>query len=285
MIFLYFSIDFTAGILYYYVMKNTFDVKKIKIVSCGITDCGADWHWDTGERGFNEYDLWTVFRGCGTLNVGRSRYEAHTGDSLLICPNNRCVGVQDLNNRLLTINVHFTFIEDGLPVFPFKGTALHRRISDISYMRDALYRVIQLYNSEKAELAEAVFSSALVEFFEQGERDDSGFGGDKEKLVRRICDEINTSPAGIPKLPELARRTGYSPDYLGRVFTAVAGIPISEYINNARINQAKLLLSTTSMTAESIASSLGFYDSCYFSRRFKEKTGSTPAEFRKNKYK
>ena len=264
-------------------MKNGFDIKKTKIVSCGINDCGADWFWDTGERGFNEYDLWTVFRGRGALNVGGVKLDAHVGDSLLIPPNNRVVGEQDLSNRLLTINVHFCFTEGGEPVFPITGGAVRRHISDISYMRDTLYRVIQLYNSEKAELAEAVFSSALVEFFEQGEPDEKTLGSDKDALVRRICDEINTSPADIPKLPELAKEIGYSPDYLGRVFSAVTGIPISEYISNARINQAKLLLSSTSMTADEIAASLGFYDSCYFSRRFKKQTGCTPTEYRKSK--
>ncbi|MBO4217862.1 MAG: helix-turn-helix domain-containing protein [Clostridia bacterium] len=264
-------------------MKNNVDIRKIKIISCGINDCGADWHWDTGERGFNEYDLWTVFRGRGVLSVGGVKWDARTGDSLLIPPGNRCVGEQDLEDRLLTINVHFHFIENAAPFFPFSGGAIRRRISDVSFMRDVLYRVIQLYNSAKTELAEAVFSSALVEFFEQGEPALHSYGSDKDTLVRSICDEINTSPADIPCLPEIAKKHGYSPDYIGRVFSAVAGIPISEYISNARINQAKLLLSSTSMTADEIAASLGFYDSCYFSRRFKKQTGCTPTEYRKSK--
>ena len=280
-----FSIDFNAEMLYYYVMKYSFDIKKTKIVSCGISDCGADWHWDTGERGLNEYDLWTVFRGRGALTVGGVRREVRVGDSLLICPENRCVGEQDLSNRLLTINVHFRLSGEGGGEIPSAGGALYRHISDISYMRDTLYRVIQLYNSEKSDLAEAVFQSALVEFFEQGESDEDAYGRDKEALVRRICDEINTSPADIPKLSVLAKQVGYSPDYLGRVFSAVSGIPISEYIGNARINRAKLLLSSTSMTAEDIALSLGFYDLCYFSRRFREKTGCTPSEYRRSKRK
>ncbi len=263
-------------------MKYNFDVKKTKIVSCGINDCGSDWAWDTGDRGFNEYDLWTVFRGRGALTVGGVRLEARVGDSILIPPATRCVGEQDLSNRLLTLNVHFTFIENGSPAFPLKE-AVHRRISDITYMRDLLYRVIQLYNSDKQELAEAVFSSALVEFFEQKDPNEHADGGDKDKLVRMICDGINTSPAEIPKLPELAREYGYSPDYLGRVFSAVTGLSLSDYICNARINQAKLLLSSTGAAIEEIALSLGFYDACYFSRQFKKKTGCTPSEYRKNK--
>ena len=58
---------------------------------------------------------------------------------------------------------------------------------------------------------------------------------------------------------------------------------MSEYIKNARINQAKLLLSSTHLTVEAIALSLGYYDACYFSRQFRQATGYTPNGYRKNK--
>lgn len=68
-------------------MENNLDVKKIKILSCGIKDCDENWHWDTGEGGFCDYDLWTVFRGRGALTYGGVRWEASVGDSLLLTPN------------------------------------------------------------------------------------------------------------------------------------------------------------------------------------------------------
>ena len=278
------SIDFYAEILYYYVMEYGFDVRKVKILSCGIKDCDENWHWDTGDDGFHDYDLWTVFRGRGALTFGGVRWEATVGDSLLLTPNNRCVGSQDLSDRLLTINVHFNFMEEDRPVFPFTGGAVHRKISDVAFMRDLLYRVIQMYNSGKTELAETLFSSALVEFFEQnGISGDGGIDHDKESVVRSVCNEINTFPQNVPTLPEMSKKYGYSPDYLGRVFKSVTGLSVSEYIKNARINQAKLLLSASSMSIEAIAETLGYYDACYFSRQFKNETGYTPGEYRKNK--
>ena len=94
---------------------------------------------------------------------------------------------------------------------------------------------------------------------------------------------INTSPSTVPSLSEMARKYGYSPDYRGRVFSSVAGISISEYVKNAKLNQAKLLLASSSMTVEEIADSLGYYDACYFSRCFGRETGYTPTQYRKNK--
>ena len=265
-------------------MENNFDVKKIKIISCGITDCGPDWYWDTGEGGFHDYDLWTVFRGRGVLICGGVEWDSSVGDSLLLPPNTRCVGVRELNDNMLTLNVHFNFLSDGEPIYPFSGGAVHRKLYDIAFMRDILYRVIQLFNAGRKDLAEAVFSSALVEFFEhESIADDSPYGKDKGELIRKVCDMINTSPSSVPTLSEMAKKYGYSPDYLGRVFTSVAGIPISEYVKNAKLNQAKLLLASTSMTVDEIADSLGYYDACYFSRQFKKETGCTPMLYRKSK--
>ena len=265
-------------------MENNFDLRKIKIVSCGITDCGPDWYWDTGEGGFHDYDLWTVFRGRGVLICGGVEWDSTVGDSLLLPPDTRCVGVRELNDNMLTINVHFNFLSGTAPYYPFEGGAVHRRINDVAYFHDVLYRVIQLFNAGRKDLAEAVFSSALVEFFESKSiTETTVYGSDKGELVRKICDMINTSPSTVPPLSEMARKYGYSPDYLGRVFSSVAGISISEYVKNAKLNQAKLLLASSSMTVDEIADSLGYYDACYFSRCFRRETGYTPTQYRKNK--
>lgn len=279
-----FSIDFYAEKLYYYVMKYSYNIKNIKIQSCGIKDCDENWHWNTGEDGFGDYDLWTVFRGHGALTCGGKRWDVSVGDSLLLTPGNRCIGEHDLDDKLLTINVHFDFIGEGRPIYPFSGGALYRRISDISYMRDALGRVLRYFNAGKKDIAEAVFSSVLAEFFEQQSvYIDNVYGKDKYDLVRGICDRINASPSSVPPLFELAKECGYSADYLGRVFSSVVGLPISEYIKNAKINLAKQQLSSTSMTIEEISRSLGYYDVCYFSRQFKAETGYSPSAHRKNK--
>jgi YesN/AraC family two-component response regulator len=79
---------------------------------------------------------------------------------------------------------------------------------------------------------------------------------------------------------ELAQEVGASEDYLSRVFNRELGLSPWEYLNRYRIYQAKDLLRRTNDSINSIAQQVGFHDQKYFSRVFRNLTGSGPKEFR-----
>ena len=260
--------------------QNLFENAKIN--SCGISDCDAAWHWDTGKSGFQDFDLWFVLRGKGRIITERETAEVERGSCLLLFPNTHYIGEHG-EEHLLTMNVHFQLSETeaktlGSPPF------LYKRISDISYMRETLERVIRLYNSAKTESARIFFLAALSEYFEAtAPEEKSENGGEKNALVEKICDRINLSPEEPHSLSDFAAEYGYSADYLGRIFSHAAGISFSEYLANARVNKAKFLLSSTSLSVEGVAEALGYYDACYFARQFKRITGTSPGKYRKSR--
>ena len=260
-------------------------IKNIKINSCGISDCDASWSWDTGKNGFCDFDLWTVLRGNGKIRTeNRGEIKVQSGSSLLLLPYTHYIGEHDKDDPLLVVNVHFSFAvkfqnEENTPF-------IYHKISDITYFRDLLYRVLRLYNSGNISLAETVFSAAMVEYISQDDVNTaSKYGADKPELIKRICDTVNTEPSGKILLSEFAKEYGYSADYLGRVFSATVGISFSEYVTNARINKGKFLLCSTGMSVEEIAEALGYYDTCYFIHQFKRSTGYSPGKYRKEKAK
>ena len=53
------------------------------------------------------------------------------------------------------------------------------------------------------------------------------------------------------------------------------------YMKMARINKAKELLTGTSLKLYEIAEQVGYNDSKYFSKVFREVTGQLPAEYRR----
>lgn len=260
---------------------NTQDLfENIKINSCGISDCDAAWHWDTGPCGFQDFDLWFVLRGKGRIITERETAEVERGSCLLLFPNTHYIGEHG-EEHLLTMNVHFQLSPKGaeaLGAHPF----LYKRIADIGYMRETLSRVIRLYNSAKTESARVFFLAALSEYFEASKPEEkSETGGEKSAIIEKICDRINLSPEEAHSLAAFAAEYGYSADYLGRVFSRAAGISFSEYLANARVNKAKFLLSSTSLSIEGVAEALGYYDTCYFARQFKRITGTSPGKYRK----
>ena len=78
---------------------------------------------------------------------------------------------------------------------------------------------------------------------------------------------------------ELAALSGYSTSHFTRVFTKVHNASPIQYVNQIRIMHAKNLLRTGQYTIAQIALECGFSNVYYFSRCFKQITGTTPAKW------
>lgn len=81
-------------------------------------------------------------------------------------------------------------------------------------------------------------------------------------------------------LEALADKVHLSPSYISKLFKRETGENLSVYIQNVRIRQAKLLLSTTDLKTYEVAERVGIPDPVYFSRTFKKITGMKPKDFR-----
>ncbi len=101
------------------------------------------------------------------------------------------------------------------------------------------------------------------------------------KAVRSTCDYIENNLREKLTAGLLAGRVGYADYYLSRLFKKETGFSIDEYVRNARIERAKLLLTSSRDSIQEIAEALGFNDRNYFSVTFKKITGIPPAAYRK----
>lgn len=79
----------------------------------------------------------------------------------------------------------------------------------------------------------------------------------------------------------IAELVGYHPNYIGRIFKEYMEISLHQYILNLRIDMAKKLITETTLSFQEIADKSGFRDYPYFSAYFKQKTGCSPAKYRK----
>ncbi|MGG4036539.1 response regulator transcription factor [Paenibacillus cisolokensis] len=82
-------------------------------------------------------------------------------------------------------------------------------------------------------------------------------------------------------LQTVADRLHASSIYLGRLFKAETGEYFNDRLNRLRIDEARRLLRETRLTASEIAARCGFADANYFFRKFKQKVGMSPTDYRK----
>jgi len=84
------------------------------------------------------------------------------------------------------------------------------------------------------------------------------------------------------KLEELAKLCNLSLSSFKREFKKEFDDSPTNYINNRRLDKAKELLSLSDIPVSEIAYEIGFKDSLYFTRLFRNKVGVPPTTYRKN---
>lgn len=84
----------------------------------------------------------------------------------------------------------------------------------------------------------------------------------------------------IVYITDVAGKVGLNEDYLGHIFKSETGATINQFLNNTRMNRAIWLLNNTQLKTYEIAYKVGYANSGYFSKLFKQKFGVSPYEFR-----
>lgn len=129
-------------------------------------------------------------------------------------------------------------------------------------------------SGEMKDILEMMFEGMIKEKVE-----DDNVGLTVKKTIKMIHEYYKD---GIT-LDEIAGRLNITPEYLSAQFQKEMGLNFSAYIRNYRIGKAKQLLVSGNMKVYEVAEEVGYQDSKYFSRVFRQVTGQKPDEYRKNK--
>jgi two-component system response regulator YesN len=101
------------------------------------------------------------------------------------------------------------------------------------------------------------------------------------KLIRVAKDFIDKHyMESSLSLYEIASQVNLSPSHFSTIFSQETCQTFKEYLTAARINKAKELLRTSSLSSNAISYQVGFNDPHYFSYVFKKSVGMSPMEFR-----
>lgn len=104
---------------------------------------------------------------------------------------------------------------------------------------------------------------------------------DKEFICNQLKTFLKDNLYDKITIDDICKKLHYSRSYLSHIFSETTGKSIISYLNDLKIEQAKKLLITTSMTVVQISDKLSFTEVNYFNHRFKAQTGMTPSEYKK----
>ena len=136
--------------------------------------------------------------------------------------------------------------------------------------------------TNKNELLLGLFSTLLTELTYQYQR--FATLGDPENRTGRDIHEIIqyiTEHSNQINLSSLAEHFNYAPAYLSRMIKQYCGQSFSDILLNIRLTQAAQNLIETDDSIQAIMYSIGYTNSTWFIRKFRNKYGFTPKDYRK----
>lgn len=103
----------------------------------------------------------------------------------------------------------------------------------------------------------------------------------QEELFRRFLLLVNKHSKSERTVRFYADKLFLTPHYLSTVIRAASGQTVMQWINQAIILEAKVLLKHSDLLVFQISDELNFPNPSFFSKFFKRMTGMTPAEYQK----
>jgi AraC-like DNA-binding protein len=240
--------------------------------------------WEKG-RILQEYQINYITEGSGTFETSEGKFQVVPGSILILRP-----GVwhrykpdpsTGWNEHYIGFNGEFCrnlfnegFFQQNKPVVyvGFQESLLQ-----------IFLEIIQLVKDEKTGHQQVCAANSILALSKilSVVRNQEFAGKNIERTIRKACmyfrENLNTNV----NIEQLAKELNVGYSYFRQMFRKYTGISPTQYHLSLRIQKAKDLLVSTDQSFKEIAIDLGFESYFYFSRIFKDKTGKSPMEFRK----
>lgn len=250
-------------------MGTIFDIDAARLLGVGQIHAGAEWHMDAHSHAYWEFIYylqgggWVEFPGV-TIHP-RPHYLAIYPPGL---PHAETADPADPEET-----IYFSVDVPGIPprgahlLVPDAGGEMRWLCAHILAEAQAhgLTPLAHAYTQAFLYLVERAWESGIAV-----PHDAVDFAA--QYLYANYAREIN--------LTELAALVHLSQTHLVHLFTARLGISPMRYLRHVRVENARRLLATTTLSVNEIAARVGFNDPLYFRRTLKRALGCTPTAFR-----
>lgn len=234
-------------------------------------------------RKLDSWEIIFVEKGTLTIQEDAEVFDVHAGESLLLWPHRRHVGVDDFPADLKFYWLHFDVQEHVSPssLSTLLSVQQHGKTGD----PQAMITLFRQFMSEQEKLQR----SPALEFIlllilqqisltngQELPRDEAGVN-----LAWKARQLISTHFHLPLSTSQLAKDLHCNADYLGRVFRRVFDLTLTEAIHRQRVRAAEKLLLTDAVSLKEVAVRCGFNDAGYFRQIFRKHTGLTPGVWKR----
>lgn len=249
-----------------------------------------------GEHQHSFFEMTYILEGSGdfcahTMGSEREWYTYEAGDLFLVPPNRIHLYTIRTHSRYVFIRFTENYVLDcigryiGHALDIQSGFRMELSPDDKKAVRQLVGLLVGEV-SHKRSLSEMLWSNyvdSLILLAARGlHLPDTGIAPEEDKaqhLLLYIEQHID-QPEQL-RLSVLAAKFRLSPTYIGRFFKRNFGEDFRLYVSKNRLKRVEELLTGSRMSVKEIASRMGYIDSCYLNKLFRQHHGMTPMQYRK----
>ena len=180
-------------------------------------------------------------------------------------------------------NILKEFLINSLTGKDAKTSYIHFKVSDILPIQNLMENMIWNLVEKKKQtnvINETTMGLVLMNLSSFAEEiSDESFGGYEQQLVF-ACLKYIQEHYPYASLDELCSALGEQNYYISRILKKYTGSNFKELLQKRKLEQASYLLLNTTLTTARIMEEVGYDNSSYFHKKFKEYYGMTPKEYR-----
>ncbi|MGN1019043.1 MAG: helix-turn-helix domain-containing protein [Aristaeellaceae bacterium] len=155
---------------------------------------------------------------------------------------------------------------------------------DFSYCREALRLQITDYILKPVNYEEfgACIDKLKISLYERRISDAPEADKQEERTITGLTRYLQEHLAEEVSLSVLAEQFHLNPQYISQLFKSEIGVNFLAYLTSIRMERAKKLLLSTSLSIAEVAEQSGYGDYRVFTKVFKKQEGVTPSQFRRD---
>ncbi|MHA0857120.1 AraC family transcriptional regulator [Paenibacillus sp. CMAA1364] len=261
---------------------------QVHLENAQFTHCYPEWQELNYIPNYNKFYL--ICDGEGWLKIGGQEFKPVAGQ-LCLMPAHVEQSYSTINDhRYSKYWCHFTATMGDLDLFQWLEVPYCLNLTHSFESLKNLFEELASLHEDPSFISRIKEKSILLEIIalflqeaDQSENSHIQFTAGRAQDIERlhaIEQFINDHMSEPVSLEQIAKQVHLHPNYLVRYFNKYFAVSPLKYLNRKRMQKARALLTTTSLTVREVAEAVGFPDTNHFAKAFRKENSCSPTEYR-----
>ena len=269
--------NFACEDAYYFLLPS--NIPPFWVTHAGISYCDETYRMERecSTKTVIEY----VYSGNGTLRVEQKEYHPSGGDVYILTEKSAHAYYPDKKDpwTKIYINLQGTAVASMVQAFGLHKKVVYRNCQELRPIFEEIFEEVKkdVPVEQVMESCAGLVMKLMIRLCQLESR-----GDDVPNEVQTVKRFIDNNYRNNLTMDDIAASVYRSNDYVKKQFKQYYGVTPYTYYLDLKVTHAKYLLEKTNLPIKMIADRLGYKSDRYFSKRFREITGMTASQFRKN---